>query len=163
MNIQATLRALLLAAVAASVPLTRGAAAEATGFRKKDCLDCHKKEAAAYQKLEYAHTAVKKGKCEDCHLRHGIVAKLLLKEPGNALCTKCHKRETLGLDKPNVHSVLRRGFCRDCHAAHRSNAPQPLYSACGRWCGLSAAIAWRAGSITLSGKLLTYASPILID
>jgi len=46
--------------------------------------------------------------------------------------------------------------------SHRSNAPQPCYSVCGRWCGLAAAIAWRARSITLSGELLTYASLISI-
>jgi hypothetical protein len=44
----------------------------------------------------------------------------------------------------------------------RSSALQPLCSSCGRWCGLTEAIAWRARSITLSGKLLTYASPISI-
>ncbi|NIM04195.1 MAG: cytochrome C, partial [Armatimonadetes bacterium] len=65
--------------------------------------------------MKVVHPVVKEKKCEDCHLRHGIVPKLLLKEEGNEICFSCHSRESLGLDKPGIHSALKRGKCTACH------------------------------------------------
>ena len=98
------------------------ATARAQQFARKECLDCHQKFADKYMGLKNVHAIVKQQKCEDCHLRHGIVPKLLLKESGNALCLKCHDKKAIGLDKPNVHPVLRTGECTQCHDAHGSNA-----------------------------------------
>ncbi len=47
-------------------------------FEKKECLDCHKKFADKYLGMKNVHSMVKEKKCEDCHLRHGKVPKLLL-------------------------------------------------------------------------------------
>lgn len=49
-------------------------------FAQKDCLDCHKKFADQYFSMKNVHSVVKEKKCEGCHLRHGIVPKLLLKK-----------------------------------------------------------------------------------
>ena len=101
------------------------AAAQRT-FKQKDCLECHKKAADKFDGLKYVHSAVKQRKCEDCHLRHGAVPKLALKEQGNELCYKCHDKPEIGLDKPNVHAVLRTGSCALCHDPHGSNSAHML-------------------------------------
>ena len=54
---------------------------------------------------------VKEGKCEECHLRHGIVPKLLLKKEGNELCFTCHTKEKIGMNRSKVHTALKTGKC----------------------------------------------------
>lgn len=66
------------------------AGAAKLGFAKKECLDCHKDFTDKYLSMKYVHTVVKEKKCEDCHLKHGIVAKLILKKQGNQICFDCH-------------------------------------------------------------------------
>ena len=61
-------------------------------FARKECLDCHKKFGDKYFGLKSVHKVVKENKCEDCHQRHGIVPRLMLKESGNELCFKCHEK-----------------------------------------------------------------------
>src|SRR5690242_4614772 len=95
-------------------------------MKGKDCTECHKKFAEKYDGLKFTHGAVKQRRCEDCHLRHGIVPKLALKQAGNNLCFSCHKREAVGMDKPNVHPVLKSGKCTQCHDPHGTNAPHLL-------------------------------------
>lgn len=113
--------AALAAAVACLVSIPRDAGAQQ--FARKECLDCH----AAFREKElgksHLHPQVKQQKCEDCHLRHGIVPKLILKKSGNALCLDCHEARAIGLDKPNLHAAVTRGECTRCHDAHGSNAP----------------------------------------
>ena len=110
------------------------AAPAAEQFKRKECLDCHQKFSEQVLSRKNVHAIVKQQKCEDCHLRHGIVPKLLLKEAGNALCLKCHEKKSIGLDKRVVHPVLRTGDCTQCHDAHGSNARFMLkaegYSSC---------------------------------
>jgi predicted CXXCH cytochrome family protein len=77
----------------------------------KNCLDCHKKFSDKYMGMKNVHPNVKQGKCEDCHLRHGIIPKLILKKEGNEICYPCHSKEKIGLNKPNIHTVLKRGKC----------------------------------------------------
>ena len=95
-------------------------------FVRKDCLECHTKFADKYLKMKNVHTVVKEKKCEDCHLRHGIVPKLLLKGKGNQTCYKCHEKEKIGLNKPVVHTGLKRGKCTGCHNPHASQASHLL-------------------------------------
>src|SRR3972149_2043446 len=83
-------------------------------FQKKECLDCHKKFAGKYLSLKSLHPNVKDGKCEECHLRHGLVPKLLLKKQGNDVCFSCHSKEKIGMDKSKVHTALRTGKCTAC-------------------------------------------------
>ncbi|HEY5677815.1 MAG TPA: cytochrome c3 family protein, partial [Myxococcales bacterium] len=101
-----------------------GAAAEQ--FARKDCLDCHAAFREKVLSRTHLHSSVKQQKCEDCHIRHGIVPKLILRESGNKLCLECHKPGTVGLDKAVVHKPLKSGECVQCHDAHGSNAPLML-------------------------------------
>ncbi|MEI6226028.1 MAG: cytochrome c3 family protein, partial [Deltaproteobacteria bacterium] len=117
--------AVALVACAAALAAPRAAVAQQK-FKQKECLDCHTQLADKYAGYKYTHPAVKQKKCEECHLRHGLVPKLLLKESGNAFCYRCHKRETIGMDKPNVHQVLKTGKCSTCHDAHGSNSPHMM-------------------------------------
>lgn len=120
-------RILALAAFTAGVlAAPAGAGAADRKFKRKECLDCHTEEAKKFSAFRFTHEAVKKGECEACHQRHGIVPKLLLKESGNKLCYSCHKPASIGMDQPNVHAVLRTGSCTQCHAVHGSNAPHML-------------------------------------
>ena len=118
---------LLLCAALVAVGAAPGSAAAAPkSFKQKDCIECHKKFDEKYGSAKVLHSSVKQRKCEDCHLRHGIVPQLVLKKAGDELCYSCHKRESIGMTKKNVHPVLRAGDCTQCHDAHGSNAPHML-------------------------------------
>ena len=54
-------------------------ALKAGKFARKQCLQCHTEFAAKYLAMQNVHAVVREKKCEDCHLRHGILPKLLLK------------------------------------------------------------------------------------
>src|SRR3990172_10101365 len=68
-------------------------------FQRKECLDCHAPFAKKYFSMKNVHPVVKEKKCEDCHLRHGIIPKLILKKEGNDLCFACHGKEKIGMNK----------------------------------------------------------------
>jgi predicted CXXCH cytochrome family protein len=82
---------LALAAGAGLALLAPGPAEAQRQFKTKDCLECHQKFAEKTAGLKFQHSSVKQRKCEDCHLRHGVVGRLVLKQPGSALCLTCHK------------------------------------------------------------------------
>src|SRR6266511_6272731 len=83
-----------IAVVAAAVALAApAAAAPARQFKSKQCVDCHTKQAKRFASLKVVHSAVRKNACEDCHLRHGMIQKLVLKEPGNGLRSEEHTSE----------------------------------------------------------------------
>jgi len=92
-----------------------------TRFKRKECLECHTQFADTYLTMNNVHAVVKEKKCEDCHLRHGIVPKLLLKKEGNQVCFACHDKTQIGMDQSKVHSGLQSGQCVDCHNPHASN------------------------------------------
>jgi len=89
-------------------------------FVSKDCLSCHKKFSEKYLGMKDVHLPVKEKKCEDCHLRHGLVPKLILKKEGNEICYPCHSKDKIGTNKANVHTALKRGKCIQCHNPHAS-------------------------------------------
>jgi predicted CXXCH cytochrome family protein len=91
-----------------------------TRFQRKECLECHTQFADKYLAMKNVHAVVKEKKCEDCHLRHGIIPKLLLKREGNKTCYKCHESQKLGLDKAVVHTALKKDKCISCHNPHAS-------------------------------------------
>ena len=95
-------------------------------FEKKECLDCHTKFAQKYLGMKDVHQVVKEKKCEECHIRHGIVPKLLLKETGTALCVKCHGKDKIGMGKKFVHTALKAGNCTQCHTPHASEGRKLL-------------------------------------
>jgi predicted CXXCH cytochrome family protein len=102
-----------------------------TRFQRKDCLECHTEFAAKYLSMKNVHTVVKEKKCEDCHLRHGIIPKLLLKQDGNQVCYTCHEKNKIGLDKSFVHTALKQKKCTSCHNPHASQEAH-LLNASGR-------------------------------
>src|SRR5574341_772863 len=93
---------------------------------KKECLDCHKKFADKYLGMKNVHAVVKEHQCEECHLRHGRIPKLLLKKMGNDLCFSCHNKEKIGMNRAKVHTALRKGKCTSCHDPHASPAGRLL-------------------------------------
>ena len=95
-------------------------------FAQRECLDCHKKFASDYLGMKSIHPTVKERKCESCHLRHGLVPKLLLKRDGNQVCLECHSREKMGLNRKHVHTALKRDKCTSCHNPHASQADHLL-------------------------------------
>ncbi|MCK5422654.1 MAG: cytochrome C, partial [Deltaproteobacteria bacterium] len=95
-------------------------------FVRKNCLECHTKFADKYLKMKSVHAVVKEKKCEECHLRHGIVPKLIFKQIGNQTCYQCHPKEKISLDKPRVHTAIKKGKCIDCHNPHASQSSRLL-------------------------------------
>jgi predicted CXXCH cytochrome family protein len=96
-------------------------------FKKKECADCHSDFMDQYGGMKNKHPGVKNGQCQDCHLSHGIVGKLLLIEEGNKLCFTCHKKEEFNLDKKTgVHTALKSGKCSVCHNPHASDSANLL-------------------------------------
>ncbi len=92
------------------------------GFEAKPCLDCHKKTLNDFQK-KYIHEPMAKKDCDACHLRHGKIAVLSLRErEERKLCLLCHAQfaESMGR-KSHVHTALRQGKCLPCHSAHSSD------------------------------------------
>jgi predicted CXXCH cytochrome family protein len=92
---------------------------------RKDCLDCHTKFSDKYLGMKNVHAVVKQKNCEGCHLRHGLVAKLILKQTGNELCQTCHTKDRMGM-KPIMHTALKGGKCTDCHNPHASQTDHLL-------------------------------------
>src|SRR4030042_1691802 len=103
-----------------------GSSSGKPGFARKNCLDCHKTFVEKYMGMKNIHPMVKEKKCEDCHLRHGLVGKLILKKEGNEVCYPCHSKEKGGFSKKNVHTALSRGKCIACHDPHASQASRLL-------------------------------------
>ena len=85
----------------------RGSASAAPRkFAPKSCVECHADMTQELRRSASTHPGVGEGTCESCHLRHGLVPKLLLRKEGNALCLECHTSTDLGLDKAHVHGAL---------------------------------------------------------
>ena len=114
---------LLLALTVAGAGDARG---QTRKFQAKSCNECHAAFTQKVAPLPNQHPGVKNGQCETCHLRHGVVPKLILKEDGNALCLSCHSAAQIGLDQPHVHTALKNGQCIQCHDPHASKASHLL-------------------------------------
>lgn len=97
-----------------------GAPGTGKRFAQKECLDCHKNFVDQYLTMQNIHPGVKETRCEDCHIRHGLIPKLILKKDGNELCYSCHSKEKIGLDKKNIHTALKNAKCITCHNPHAS-------------------------------------------
>lgn len=118
-----------LAAFSLMLAIFTSPSGAASKFAAKGCLDCHQKFSNTYLSMKSLHPMVKAGNCEDCHLRHGRVPQMLLKESGNALCISCHSKASIGMDKKNVHTAIKNGKCVSCHNPHGSDAPHLLKAA----------------------------------
>ena len=109
--------AIVLVTAGLLVPADAGAARK---FSKKSCVDCHKEYKKEFLDRRYTHEPAEEQGCESCHLRHGVVGKVLLKTEGNALCTECHDTDALGLGGKVKHAVVEKGLCVNCHDPHGS-------------------------------------------
>ena len=103
-------------------------------FVRKDCLDCHQAFADKIFKMKSVHLVVKEKQCEECHLRHGLVPRLIFKDQGNQICYNCHQKEKIGLDKSVVHTALKREKCITCHNPHASQADHLLGAEGSEFC-----------------------------
>ena len=103
-------------------PGKAGASSSGPRFAAKNCLDCHKKFADKYLGMKDVHAVVRERNCEACHLRHGIVPKLLLKKIGNEMCFSCHAKDKIGMTKANIHTALKKGQCTTCHDPHAASS-----------------------------------------
>ncbi|HKY34245.1 MAG TPA: cytochrome c3 family protein [Candidatus Polarisedimenticolia bacterium] len=120
--------ALLLGSLPAHAQLRRG-----KGLRPdtRSCLDCHKREAGEYAGRASQHRPVKEGRCETCHLRHGVVGALRLKAEDPELCVTCHAMEgqpATGKGEPPArgshlftHPPAASMACGACHDPHGSS------------------------------------------
>ncbi len=112
--------------LAACAPTPSRQPKKRTRFQRKECLECHTEFKAKYLSMKTVHAVVKEQKCEDCHLRHGVIPKLLLKKEGNQTCYACHEQNKIGMDKSFVHTALTRGKCIECHNPHASEQARLL-------------------------------------
>ena len=124
-----TLSAAIYLATCAPVP-----SRQPSKFKRKQCLECHTEFSKKYFSMKNVHSVVKEKKCEDCHLRHGVIPKLLLKKEGNQICYDCHQKDKIGLNKSRVHSALKTGKCIQCHNPHASQADDLLVADGGDLC-----------------------------
>ena len=101
---------------------------------RRNCIDCHKDLSEQYQKGG-VHAPVKENNCAACHLPHGILGSLLMREYPPGLCFKCHidiKSKQSGL---SVHKPVANGECGACHDPHNSDYPALLqYLDCIFYC-----------------------------
>ena len=58
--------------------------------KRKNCLECHTELVQKYQS-GIVHEPVRSNNCFKCHLSHGIVGALLLREYPPGLCFRCHQ------------------------------------------------------------------------
>lgn len=71
------------------------------------------------------HTALKQGRCVECHDPHLSDQKHLLKAEGGELCFSCHPEIAERAKGPGAHAALEDG-CDGCHDAHSSDRPAML-------------------------------------
>ncbi|MBI3450305.1 MAG: hypothetical protein HY049_15500 [Acidobacteria bacterium] len=136
------LAAALLVATPAEAQLRKG---KALSPNQKSCVDCHSKEAAAYNGRASRHEPVRDGNCEACHLRHGVVGVLRLAAGDPDLCLTCHTMEGAAAQRTGSRkeAVTARPLpahrfahppgselrCGACHDPHGSDNPGLLKAA----------------------------------
>jgi len=83
------------------------------------CAACHGDLAAASDGV-FVHTALRQGRCVECHDPHLADEPKLLKADGGELCFSCHPDVAARAAGPGAHPALEDG-CDSCHDAHRSD------------------------------------------
>ncbi len=143
----------LAAAPALAGPQSLAQLQKQKGLRpaQKTCVECHGKELEAYKARASSHAPVREGRCEACHLRHGVVGVLRLSADDPALCLRCHAAAEqaeaaksspgkAGADKPAGEKVTGAAAkpmsfshppgdtlkCGACHDPHGSDKPHLL-------------------------------------
>ena len=98
-----------------------GAPSSKQGLGRQDCLGCHKAFADKYMGMKNVHAVVKENKCDQCHLRHGLVDEARPEEGRQRallhLPCQGHDRPEQG---PRPHRRQEREVRRCCHNPHAS-------------------------------------------
>ncbi len=115
--------AVLTAAVFATSCVPAGQKIERAPART--CLDCHPEMGEKFRQ-GYVHAPVKKGRCDSCHLPHGLIGGLFLREKEPGLCLSCHGDLKPPATGGSVHQPVADGSCSDCHDPHNSPYPYQL-------------------------------------
>ncbi len=87
------------------------------------CAACHGDVANTSGRV--VHTALKQGRCVECHDPHLADQSHLLKAAGGELCFSCHPEIAERAKGPGAHAALEDG-CDGCHDAHSSDRPAML-------------------------------------
>ena len=90
-----------------------------TRIVRKSCSDCHQKEMLKYKEGNL-HKPLVDNNCEACHIPHGLIGALKLKEKDAKLCYQCHEKDRPRLEKAPLHTPLTQGICLKCHNPHSS-------------------------------------------
>jgi predicted CXXCH cytochrome family protein len=95
---------------------------------RRTCAQCHPEKVAAYQ-TGVVHQPVKENNCEACHLPHGLVPTVLMRQPVPVVCLPCHAAFKEAASKKSLHEPVGKGKCESCHNPHNSEFPKLLKSA----------------------------------
>jgi len=133
------LAAAFLSAAPAEAQLRKGKVLSPT---QKSCVDCHSKEASAFNAHASKHEPVREGQCEACHLKHGVVGVLRLAAGDPDLCLACHTMDGAAVPKAGARkeAVPKKALpvhkfshpsgeglkCGSCHDPHGSDHPALL-------------------------------------
>ena len=97
------------------------------------CFECHD-NVQVELKAPHVHTAIKGGKCSDCHNPHASKHATLLYESAGELCLTCHDEIAEAIVKPFPHLPAQEKGCTDCHNPHASTHPNQLTSSIKSLC-----------------------------
>jgi predicted CXXCH cytochrome family protein len=118
--------AAILALLLVSCGPSRGGRGRSGRFAKKECAECHADKQAAFRAEKVVHAPVSEGKCEACHLRHGLVGAAILKKESSEICYSCHAKEKERFEQAHVHTAIKdnpqkkKVSCTSCHNPHGS-------------------------------------------
>ena len=110
MRIPAVGAALALSALAAVLVASRGEGLAQLQRKKglrpetKTCLDCHRAQQQSWDARPSRHEPVRSGRCETCHMRHGVVGVLRLVSDDPQLCLSCHMQPHAAASRPPASS-----------------------------------------------------------
>lgn len=124
------LAAVLIAVLAASC-VQNGKKIERAPART--CLDCHPEMGKKFRQ-GYVHAPVKQGRCDQCHLPHGLIGGLFLREKEPGLCLSCHRQLKPPAESGSVHRPVADGTCTACHDPHNSPYPARLKAEADQSC-----------------------------
>ena len=100
---------------------------------KKTCAQCHPEIVATYEN-GFVHQPVKEKNCEACHLNHGLVPMVVMRQPVPTVCLPCHPALNKTGSKKSAHKPVSNGKCKACHEPHNSEHPNLLNTAAEKIC-----------------------------
>ncbi|MGH7975921.1 MAG: cytochrome c3 family protein, partial [Limisphaerales bacterium] len=84
----------------------------------ENCAQCHREQTRPFV---FEHPAMREG-CVTCHNPHGSINRMMLKQPDNNLCLRCHAQTQTAPGQIFIGNVdhttlLQMGACWSCHTA----------------------------------------------